>query len=1090
MHKTIVNKWLFVLATTALLMLYFDTHAQTPVTIKGKVTENGSGDAIGGVTIVEVNENDRQVNGANTDISGNYTIRVSNPANRLRFSFIGFETKTEPVGNRAVINVKLARDSGQSMSDVIVLARKGDQVSNGFGSTSKRDLIGAVSSVKGEVLQDQPATSIDQMLQGRAAGVQIVTNSGDPGAGVDIRIRGAGSISGGNEPLYIVDGVPIISTPFDNSAGGQNVARINPIADINPSDIERIDILKDANAAAIYGARAANGVILITTKRGNKGKTDITLKSQFSLQEAVPSIPVLNGTQYKIMRLEALQNAGNINPSSSELLPLVDDPSYAAYQYYQNNTDWMKALKQTGFAQVHNLSVAGGGEAMRYNFSTSYTDNKGSFINTGTKRFTTRFNLDYKVSNKLKFSANIAFTRSKINNHANAYGQGTVYYLGHVRSSALPIYDIDTNGNQLPNYFSLPGPHGGMDNPVAFANTVSNDAYSTNLKPNIRAELDITKGLKYISNASLDYMGENSLTYLPPEATGLIWNDRSFNRVDTRDYERMQMILDNLLVYYKNLTPKLKGSFVLGNTFNTFVSSQLLASAYASASGSLRTLGTTGGNRQLVSNKTTETILSVFAKADLIYNDRYGFNVTVRRDGSSKFGRNNKYANFPSVGGYWRASAEPFLADLPFLTDLKFRASWGQLGNSGIPNYAYISQFMAGSNYMGNSGVSQTNPALNNLRWETSESTNLGMDLDLFKSRVVITLDVYDKLTKDLLFNLPVPSTSGVVGGWNLNNQNGSILTNLGNISNRGVEVDVLVNAIRAKKAGDFSWTMSFNVGRNINKVTSLPGGTLKLTENYANFGSQVKQGDALGTYYGLVFKGVYATDGDAVVRDAKGNMVYDLDGKSPRKMRVLSENGDTLRGGDAIYEDFNNDGIINDQDKILIGNANADFFGGFSNEFRYKNFGFKFFIQFQYGNDVINGMRYYLERMMTADNQAITTMKRWRKQGDVTDMPRALNGDQRNSQGSTRWIEDGSYARLKFVTLTYTFPRTWIQKIKLKGVDAFFTANDLFAWTDYTGADPEISLSSFGNNPALIGVDRGLTPRSRGYTIGINARF
>jgi TonB-linked SusC/RagA family outer membrane protein len=1084
MHKIIIN------LLAALLVLHGQAHAQTPVTIKGRVTDKNKSLAIQGVTVVEVNENDRQLNGADTDANGIFTIRVSNTANRLRFSFIGYESKTEAIGTRAIINVQLARDSGQSMEDVIVLARRTDQVSNGFGNTSRRDLIGAVSSVKGEVLADQPATSIDQMLQGRAAGVQIVTNSGDPGAGVDIRIRGAGSISGGNEPLYVIDGVPIISTPFDNSANGQNSARINPIADINPSDIERIDILKDANAAAIYGARAANGVINITTKRGKKGKTDIAMNNQFSILEAPPGIPVLSGSQYKIMRLEALQNAGNINPSSADLQPLVDDPSYAAYQYYQNNTDWMKALKQTGYAQVYNLSVSGGGEAMRYNFSTSYTDRKGAFINTGNKRFTTRFNLDYKVSSKLKFSANIAFTRSKKNDHAN-YGQGSVYLLGHLRSPALPIYDIDVNGDPLPNYFSLPGVHfNGMDNPVAFANSVSNDAYSTNLKPNIRAELDIIKGLKYISNASLDYMGENGLTYFPPEATGLIWNDRSFNRVDTKDYERMQMILDNLLIYSRNLTPKLKGNFLLGSTFNTFNSSELTASAYASASGDLRVLGTTGGNRSLRSGKATETILSAFAKADLIYNDRYGFNVTMRRDGSSKFGGNNKYANFPSVGGYWRASAEPFLANLPFLTDLKFRASWGQLGNSGIPNYAYISQFTAGSNYMGNTGVSQSNPELNDLRWETSESTNLGMDLDLFKSRLVITLDVYNKLTRDLLFNLPLPSSSGIERN-NLTNYNGSLLTNLGNISNKGVEVDVLVNAIRAKKAGDFSWTMSFNLGRNINKITSLPGGTLKFTDNYySNFNAQVKEGDALGTYYGLVFKGVYATDGDASVRDAKGNVVYDLDGRNPRKMRILSETGDTLKGGDAIYEDFNNDGIINDQDRVLIGNANPDFFGGFLNEFRYKSFGFKFFIQFQYGNDVVNGMRYNLERMMNQDNQAITTMKRWRKQGDVTDMPRALNNDQRNSQGSSRWIEDGSYARLKFITLTYSVPRAWVQRIKLKGVDAFLTANDLYAWTKYTGSDPEISISSFGSNPALIGIDRGLTPRSRGLTLGINARF
>lgn len=1047
--------------------------------IRGKVLQSNSTESLAGVTVVEVNQNDRQVNGTNTDQEGNYTLKISNTANRVRFSYIGYETKTVAISGRSVINVDLVQDASRNnLTDVVVVGRRTEQVSNGFGITAKRDIIGAVSSIKAEVLADQPVTSIDQMIQGRAAGVQVVSNSGDPGAGVDIRIRGAGSISGGNEPLYIIDGIPIISTPFDNSAAGQNVARINPIADINPSDIERIDILKDANASAIYGARAANGVIIITTKRGRTGRTDILLNTRFTLQESPPSIPVLSGPQYKIMRLEALQNQGNINPLNDAARPLADDPTYASYLYYQNNTEWLKALKQTGFTNWYNLSVSGGGEAMRYNFSTSYTGTTGTFINTAFKRFTSRFNLDYKVSDKLKFSANISFARSKRNDHANY--QGTVYQIGHLRNPALPIYDIDINGRQLPGYFSLPGNQGSMDNPVAFARSVSNDAFSTNLKPNIRAELDIVKGLKYVSNASLDFVGENGLTFFPPEATGVIWNDIRFNAVDTRDYERTQMILDNLLTYSKTIN-KLKASVLLGNTFNTFQSSQLNVGTFATGSSLLHTLGSSGGYSRVAASRSSETIVSLFTKADLIYNDRYGFNVTVRRDGSSKFGGNNKYANFPSVGGYWRASAEPFLARLRFLTDLKFRASWGQLGNSGIPNYAYISQFSPGANYNGDNGVTQRNPELNDLRWETIESTNLGMDLDLFKGRFTATFEVYNRLTKDLLFNLTVPTSSGL---------SGSILTNLGSIRNRGVEAEVAYTAIKAKKPGKFEWNVSFNIGRNSNMVTSLPGGTLKNPNAFANFGSQIKQGDPLGTYYGLVFKGVYATDNDAVVRDIKGNPIYALDGVTPRKMRLNSETGDTLRGGDAIYEDFNHDGIINDQDRVLIGNANPDFFGGLNNEFIYKNFSVKFFIQFYYGNDIINGMRYTLEKMDNADNQAITTLRRWRKQGDITDMPRALNGNNRNSQGSTRWIEDGSYARIKFITLNYRFPRQLVQRAKLNGVDAFFTANDLFTFSKYTGADPEISISPFGNDPAFIGVDRGLNPRSRGYTLGINFRF
>lgn len=1078
MTKIVERKWLLVLLTA--LFVAPCAFAQTS-DVKGRVTDGRSGGPLSGVTVVEVNQNDRQVNGTNTDNGGNYSIKVSNPANKLRFSFIGYVTKTEALAGRSAINVQLVHDTARGgMEEVIVTGRRQDQVSNGYGTTNKRDLIGSVSTIKADVLENQPITSIDQMIQGRAAGVQVVSNSGDPGAGVDIRIRGAGSISGGNDPLYIVDGIPIISTPYDNSAAGQNVARINPIADLNPSDIERIDILKDANAAAIYGARAANGVIVITTKRGRAGKVDILLNTRFTLQEAPPSIPVLNGSQYKVMRLEALQNQGNINPASDAARPLVDDPTYAGYLYYQNNTDWLKAIKQRGFTQWYNLSVSGGGEALRYNFSTSYTDTKGTFINLGFKRLTSSFRLDYKVSNRLRFSANVLFARSKRNDFANYQGI-TLYQLAHIRNPALPVYDVDVNGNQLPSYFSLPGNQGSLDNPVAFARTVNNDAYSTNLKPNIRAELDIVKGLKFTSTASLEFVGENGLTFFPPEATGVIWNDVLFNSVQTRDYERMQMILENYLTYTRTFGTKIKTSFLLGNTFNTFNSSQLNVGNFATGSILLHTLGAAGGYSRVQSSRSTETIGSVFTKADLVYNDRYGFNVTVRRDGSSKFGGNNKFGNFPSVGAYWRASAEPFLANLKFLTDLKFRATWGQLGNSGIPNYAYISQFGPGANYNGYTGVSQLTPQLNDLRWETVESSNLGMDLTLFNGRFTGTVEYYNKLTKDLLYNLTVPTSSGLTG---------SILTNLGNIQNRGIEVDFSYNAIKAKKAGQLDWNIAFNLGHNENTVTSLPGGTLKNANAFANFGSQIKQGDPLGTYYGLVFKGVYATDADAVVRNEKGSAVYNLDGITPRKMRLNSETGDTLKGGDAIYEDFNHDGIINDQDRVLIGNGNPVFFGGFNSDLSYKSFSLKLFVQFQYGNDIINGMRYTLESMDGANNQAISTLKRWRKQGDITDMPRALNGSNRNYQGSTRWIEDGSYARLKFITVNYRFPRAFVQRLKMNGIDAFVTANDLFTFAKYTGADPEISLTPFGNDPAFIGIDRGLNPRSRGYTVGINFRF
>jgi TonB-dependent starch-binding outer membrane protein SusC len=1065
----LLNKKLH-LSFIAVLCVSFNFSFGQITEIKGKVSEGGN--AMSGVTIVEINQNDRQVNGSNTDKDGNYTIKISNPANRLRFSFIGFVSKTESINRRSTINIELSRDTSNNMTDVVVVGRRTEQINTGLGTTSKRDLIGSVSSVKAEVLAEQPVSSIDQMIQGRAAGVQIVSNSGEPGAGVDIRIRGAGSISGGNDPLFIIDGIAIISSSTDNSIAGQSVARINPIADLNPSDIERIDILKDANAAAIYGARAANGVVIITTKRGKPGRTDIQFTPQFTVNQAPPPIKVLNGSEYKIMRLEAFQNQGNINPLGADLLYYVDDPTYQSYQYFQNNTDWLKAITKTGFNQNYNVSVSSAGEAVRYLFTTSFLNANAPYINTYQKRFTTRFNLDYKVSDKLRFSANLFFARTK-----RSTPSGGFYELALKKNPSLPIYDIDVNGNPLPGYFSLPA-NQFLRNPVAYAETVDNSAYSTNFKPNIQLNYDIIRNLSLTSNLSLEFVGEDGSTFIPPQATGVIWNDGSFNQVNTRDYERRQMIVQNYLTYNKNFGTKFKTQFLLGNEFNTQNGNNLELQAWATASSLLHTLGSAGGVQRINSSQSEETILSNFVKGSLVYNDKYGFNATVRRDGSSKFGGNNKYANFPSFGAYWRVSSEPFFSDLDFLTDLKIRASWGQLGNSGIPNYRYISQFSPGANYLGLIGVTQQNPELNDLRWETIESTNLGVDIDLFQSRFTATIDFYNKNTKDLLFGLPVPTSSGL---------SGSILTNLGTIRNRGVEVQLDYNAIKGKKASDFNWNVSFNIGRNENKVTSLPGGILKNPNNYAGFGSQIKEGDPLGTYYGLVFKGVYATDFDAVVRDDKGNIVYNLDGITPKKMRLNSETGDTLRGGDAIYEDFNHDGIINDQDRVLVGNANAVFFGGLNNDFSYKSFTLKVFIQYQYGNDVINGMRYQMEKMDNNDNQAISTLRRWRKQGDITDMPRALNGNTRNSQGSTRWIEDGSYARLKFITLSYRFPTSIAKKLRMKNASAYFTGSDLFTITNYTGADPEIQI---GSDPGFIGADRGLVPRAKSYVLGLNFTF
>lgn len=1067
-----------------LLVLLICTHtvqAQTRVVLKGKITEVSGNKPLGGASVTEVNENDRQVSGVTADDNGNFLLRISDPKNKLRVAFIGFETKTVDIGNKTTFNFSLSRDSTKSM-DVIVLSTRRNAVSNGMTITSKRDITGAVTSIKADVLADQPATSIDQMLQGRAAGVQVVASSGDPGAGVDIRIRGATSLNGNNDPLYIIDGIPITSTPFDNTNSAQaGYAKINPIADLNPLDIESIDILKDGSAAAIYGSRAANGVIIITTKRGRQNYTKVQLTTQHSISEAPRSIPVLNGSQYKVMRLEAEQNNGNINPNNDVIRALMNDPTYFSYWYYQSDTKWMDYLTRLGFSQNYNLNVSGGGESVRYAFITSYSDIEGSTIRSSQKRLTGRFNLDYTVSKRLHITAQIPFSRSKVNNLPNTSSGGSVLQTALLKAPCMPVYDVDlSTGKPLTSYLSLGGIQGGMDNPVAFAQTITNEAYSYNLNPNVRLDYDLLKGLKFVNTTSLEYIGSNTFLYEPAIATGLIWNDQTFNYIGTTDNERTTVTVRNNLTYFRSLGTKYKFSGVFGNEFTNAKAVSLNEYGYGNPSDQIQTLNGPARIKNIYTSTSTDHLLSFYLNGAVVYDDKLSFQVTVRRDGSSKFGDSRKFGNFPAFSGYWRISTLPFIKKhLPFISDLKFRPSWGLVGsNSALSSFGYISQYAPGANYLGYTGVTQSNAELNNIQWEVAEQTNLGLDMGMFQDRFRMALDVYNKVTKKLIYAQQLPSSSGI---------NGTLYTNLGDIQNRGIELDLYAEILRAKSRDKLSWSVDLNISRNVNKVLSLPGGTLTFTSNIGGFVNQVKQGDGFGTFYGYKFMGVYATDDDAVVKDAKGNKVFQADGITPKYMKIGSETGNAYKGGDAIFQDLNHDGIIDDQDKVLVGNANPTFFGGFNNIFTYKGISLRLFIQYQYGNDIINGTKYNLEKMNTTDNQAVSVLSRWRKQGDITNMPRALANDTRNSLASSRWVENGSYARIKSLVIGYDLPRKFVKRLGLKALTMALTGYNLYTWTDYTGIDPEIGISG---SPSFIGVDNAFTPQAKSFTFSMNITF
>jgi len=1058
-----------------LFLTAFGAGAQIKAIVTGRVVDSATGKPLSGATITEVNDDDRQINGVTADEDGNFAFKVTDTKNKLRAASIGYDSRAVTIGSRAVIRFALLPSKDDEMSGVVIISR--NKVSNGITSTAKRDIIGAQSTIKaGEIFQDLPVTSIDQMIQGQAAGVQVVSNSGDPGAGVEVRIRGVGSLGSDNNPMYIIDGVPILTSPQDGMQPGAIVT--NPLNDINPLDIEDIQILKDANAAAIYGSRAANGVIIIKTKRGKKSVTLVGISTRTGMQFNPPQVPLLNAAQYKVMRLEANQNKGNINPFNDaggvdNNRSLNNDPNYFSYWYYQSDTKWVDLIAKAGLNQYYNMEVSGGGESVRYAFSTSYTDNQGTTTGAYNKRITGSFRLDYKVSNKLNIRANILFGKGLTSNTARGYD------LAMKKNPSMPVYDVDlSTGRPNGNYLSLGGTQL-LNNPVAYANTTRNNVNSYTLTPNINIDYNIAKNLTFTNVTSFNFNASNGFTYIPSEATGVIWNDGNFNSVSAVDNESIRVDLNSYLTYSK-ASKLFNNSVTVGNTFTNTTSNGLNINGYANPSSQIESLNGPARIGRIFSSSGVDNIIAYYIAGQTIFNDKYSVNFTMRADGSSKFGDSKKFGYFPAVGGYWRISSEEFMKRFSFINDLKFRASWGQTGRSGgLSSFGYISQYVAGSNYLNYTGIIQGNAELNNLQWEIAEQTNFGLNASLFNNRVEVILEKYTKESKRLLYPLAVPSSAGFGSG-------GVLTTNIGNIENRGVEATVIMDVVKAKKSRDFRWNVNFNIGTNRNIVTSLPGGTLKFDVNNG-YQIQVKEGDPLGSYYGLKFLGVYATDADAIVKDAKGNKVYQADGITPKYMKINTETGDPYKGGDAIYEDFNHDGIIDDQDKILIGNGMPLFTGGLTNNFSYKGFNFSVLFYYGYGNDIINNAKNTLERMSNADNQAASVLRRWRKQGDQTNMPRAIASDTRNSVGSTRWVEDGSFFRLNNINVSYVFPPNILKHLRLKVLNINAGVNNIFTWTKYTGVDPEVGI---GGSFTAIGVDNALTPRTRGFTVGLTTKF
>ena len=961
------------------------SHSQT--TLEGLITDK-TNEPLFGVNVLIKNTNQ----GVVSDFDGVYKFSSTIPKDViLVFSYIGMKTKEVPVDGRTKIDIVLEEDENQ-LNEVIVV---------GYGSQVKKDITGSVSTIKSEVLESRANTQLGSLIQGQAAGVQVQTNSGKPSAGFSIRIRGTNSIQASSEPLYVVDGVPTTDT-----------------RSINPNDIDTITILKDGASTAIYGAQGANGVVLITTKRGNTSKSLITLDTYVGFSQVWKTLPVLNGEQYRDLMTELGFNTD--------------------WDALTERTDWQNEVFQNGLSQNYQLSVSAANNGFNYYVSAGYTSQLGAVRSAELERANFKINLEQQVNDWLKIGTRIAYTDYKdvdINDNNNVNAGGVL--LGALTTpSVIGVFNDD--GSFTSNPFQ------NWENPLSSTDGLEREFNSRRFLGNIYIEAKFLKHFNYKFNYGIDHNNGVFRSFLDPFRTGFgraLEGQSIFNTNSTEYY-----IIDNTIsfkkVFKKHKVEALAGMVIQRNRFeNSAIETRNFASEVVTTPNA--------GSLPITSSATiSENANTAFiSRLNYSFDDKYLITANLRVDGSSVFGPDKRWGVFPSFSAGWRISNEAFFENVDFVNDLKLRAGYGEVGNDQIGNYAYQGIVSSGSNYpIGGVAQPGTFPAsIENLglQWEQSAQTNVGMDISFFDSRINFTADAYVKNISDLLLNAPLPTSTGFESG----------LQNIGKLQNRGLEFSLQSKNIDSE---NFTWNSTFNISFNRNEVTDLVGDQLFQGSIAGGRGnaSLTREGEPLGVIYGYIFGGVDPQTGNSFYIDRNGASTF-----SPT-----------------------------DEDRTIIGDANADFIYGINNTFNYKNFDFSILIEGSHGNDLLNATRIELEGLLDPKNQSIAVLDRWRQPGDITQIPRASFGNTDNSRISTRFVEDASYARFKAVTLGYQLPQKLMEKIKIKSLRFYATGENLFTITNYSGLDPEVN--AFGSSNTIRGIDFGTYPQTRNILFGASIKF
>ncbi|RYC67957.1 MULTISPECIES: SusC/RagA family TonB-linked outer membrane protein [Spirosoma] len=1027
-------------------------------TISGRVTDGATGAGLPGVSVV-VKGTSR---GTTTDGEGNYRVNAPDGAVTLVLSFIGYVTQEVAVGNRSTVNVTMAVDD-KTLSEIVVV---------GYGTQNRRELTGSIASINTQTIRDQPVTNVVEGLTGRLPGVLVQQNTGAPGNAPSIKVRGLGSISAGNGPLVVIDGQPINSGTQTN-AGGLNL--------LNPNDIEKIDVLKDASATAIFGSRGANGVVLVTTKRGKSGQPRINVDYYTGVQEVSKKVELLNAQQFAEYSKEASNTAylervpgASINDPNSQRAsgqryryPRGEIAGYnfdnpASLTYY----DYQDLIFRRAPISNYQVSASGGTDRVQYFVSGNYLTQQGIIRGSDLNRYTVRSNIDAQLSSKLKVG--LSFSPSyTLENRVNSDGHWANNGVINAALSAMPILPIyQADGVTYNSQASIAAPYDypGITNPVANITERDDKANTLRLLGNAYAELSIWKSLRYRGTIGGDVSSFRQNQFqtsaiplnqlLPPNAN----NGTSFTS------QNINWVTNHTLNYTLDIGTKHHAEALIGMEAqrNDYEENRVTANNFPNDA--VRTINAgviTGG----LSFRDQWTMASYFARFNYALLDRYLFNVSIRRDGSSRFGANNRYGTFPSASVGWRVTEEPFMKSIPVISELKLRASYGLSGNNaflgpdGRPNNYPAIGVLTKDNYVFNNvlvnGLATSTIGNESLTWEKSRQTDIGADIGLFQNRLFLTVDYYKRITTDLLLSVQVPSLTGFT----------SAVRNIGKVENKGMEFSLSSRNL----TGAFTWTTDLNFSFNRNKVLAL-GPTGDPVRSGSGIGETNISviGEPLGSFYGYRQLGVFRDQAD-------------LD-SYPRFA--------DSRPGDVKYEDVNKDGRINADDRTLIGNNQPDFVYGFTNSFSFKGLDLGIVVQGVQGGEILNLSRRFFENLEGNANQLTTVLNRWRSPQNPGDgvTPRANSRSTgNNNQVSTRWIESASYLRIRNITLGYNLPKTLANRFKMQTLRVYVGAQNVLTVSKYLGYNPEVSGYE---GPLTGGVDYGSYPLARTYTAGINLGF